>query len=202
MTMTRRRRVMRICTVCGYAVFCALGTFDPPADAAVDNVGPGGFTVVDTADVLAPPAQVYDALIAPARWWSSAHTYSHDTANLTFDAKAGGCWCETLSDGGSVQHLVVVNAMPGKMLRLRGALGPLQGMAVDGAMTFALQPLGKASRIILTYAVGGYSTSGFAEIAKGVDDVLDEQIGRLKRYVETGRPDSANSAASMEGGSK
>ena len=45
---------------------------------------------------------------------------------------AGGCFCERLKDGGSVQLLQVVYAAPGEGLRLRGALGPLQTEASTG----------------------------------------------------------------------
>lgn len=159
--------------------------------AAVEDEGANGFTVSEKADIAAAPGHVYEAVLAPARWWSSEHTYSKDAANLTLEARAGGCWCETLPGSGSVQHLVVVNAIPGKLLRLRGALGPLQGLAVDGAMTFSLRPAGNATQLTLTYTVGGYSKQGFAELAKAVDAVLGEQTARLKRFIETGSAESA-----------
>jgi hypothetical protein len=97
--------------------------------------------------------------------------------------------------GGSVQHMVVVNAMPGQMLRLRGALGPLQAMAVDGAMTFALKGDGKLTHLTASYVVGGYSKQGFVEIAMMVGRVFGEQIDRLKLFVETGSP-AANAQSS------
>lgn len=156
------------------------------APAAVQDVAPNGFTIMETSDIAASPEQVYAALIAPAHWWSSEHTYSHNAANLSLDPRAGGCWCEALPGGGSVQHLVVVNAMPGKLLRMRGALGPLQGTAVDGALTFNLRANGNATRLTMTYAVGGYSKQGFGELAKTVDPVLTDQTARLKNFVETG----------------
>lgn len=158
----------------------------PAAYAAVEDEAPDGFTISETTDVAAMPERVYAALIAPQHWWSGEHTYSHDAANLRLDARAGGCWCEMLPEGGSVQHLVVVNVIPGKLLRLRGALGPLQGMAVDGAMTFSLHAHENSTQITLTYVVGGYAKQGFGELAKAVDSVLGEQTERLRRFVETG----------------
>ena len=160
------------------------------ASAAVEDEAPNGFTISETATVAAAPDRVYEALVAPAHWWSSEHTYSQNAANLTLDARAGGCWCETLPGGGAVQHMVVVNVMPGKLLRLRGALGPLQGMAVDGAMTFALHATGNVTQLTLTYAVGGYAKQGFGELAKAVDSVLGEQTARLARFIETGSAQS------------
>jgi len=82
-----------------------------------------------------------------------------------------------------VQHMIVVNAMPGKMLRLRGALGPLQAMAVDRTM---MLPNGRTTRLDVSYAIGGYSKAGFSDLARAVDRVLGEQITRLKSFTETG----------------
>ena len=158
--------------------------------AAIVDQASSGFTVSETLDISAPPDRVYASLLVPSRWWSSEHTYSHEAANLSLDARAGGCWCEKLANGGSVQHLVVVNVVPEVLLRLRGALGPLQGLAVDGAMTFHLRPAAYGSQITITYAVGGYSPEGFGDLAKAVDSVIGEQAVRLKRLVETGTPES------------
>src|ERR1700677_5201433 len=106
-----------------------------PAFATVIDVAPNGFTVQVSAHFAAPPGQVYSTVIKPAHWWASDHTFSGDARNLTLDAKVGGCWCEKLAAGGSVLHLSVVYVDPGKVLRLRGALGPFQGYGVEGAMT-------------------------------------------------------------------
>lgn len=158
------------------------------------SVAANGFEVREEADVAASPAHVYRALILPSRWWDPAHSYSGKAANLTLEPRAGGCWCERLTDGGSVQHLVVVNATSGKLLRLRGALGPLQGMGVDGALSIKIESSPAAgnpaagSHVTLTYAVGGYASQGFEQIAKTVDEVLSRQLTRLKRLIETGRP--------------
>jgi uncharacterized protein YndB with AHSA1/START domain len=154
-----------------------------PAAAAVDGAGDSGFSVTETAHIAASPDQVYATLIVPSKWWNSAHTFSQDAANLTLDAKAGGCWCETLPNGGSVMHMTVVYVAPGKALRLRGALGPFQGMGVDGAMTVTLKPAGDGTDVTMTYAMGGYAKGGFADLAKAADAVLGEQLGRLAKAV-------------------
>ena len=110
-----------------------------------------------------------------------------DSKNLSLDATAGGCFCETLPDGGSVEHLRVVYVEPGKTLRLRGALGPLQSMAVAGAMTFSFEASGPSddvTQITLTYTVGGYYPGGLDILAEAVDGVLRGQLERLAAYVE------------------
>jgi uncharacterized protein YndB with AHSA1/START domain len=94
-----------------------------PVAAEVKSAAPNGFEVVSTATIPAPADPVYSALGEVGRWWSPTHTFSRDAANLSLELRAGGCFCERLKDGGSVQHLLVVYAAPGEGLRLRGALG-------------------------------------------------------------------------------
>ena len=112
--------------------------------AEVLGVAGNGFEVRETAHTAASPDKVYAALLLPARWWSSNHTFSGNAANLTWDARAGGCWCETLPNCGSVEHLRVVYVSPGKALRLRGALGPFQSSkAADHVLAEQIERLKK-----------------------------------------------------------
>src|SRR3984893_5474554 len=111
-----------------------------PSRGTVSDVASNGVTSKIDTHIAASPDKVYAALIEPARWWSSDHTFSGDANNLHLEARAGGCWCETLPNGGSVMHSTVVYVNPGKTLRLRGALGPLQELAVTGALTWKLEP--------------------------------------------------------------
>jgi uncharacterized protein YndB with AHSA1/START domain len=116
------------------AVILALAAAGPAA-AEVKSVTSNGFEVATTGTIAAPPDRVYTALGEVAHWWDPAHTFSRDAANLSMELRAGGCFCERLKDGGSVQHLQVVYAAPGQGLRLRGALGPLKTEGVDGTLS-------------------------------------------------------------------
>ena len=156
-----------------------------PALGAVTASGIAGFTVTETAHIAAPPDTVFAVLVTPARWWSPDHTYSRDAANLSLNPRAGGCWCERLPGGGSAEHLRVVYIAPGKTLRLRGGLGPLQGMAADGVMTWSLSAAGGATDLKMTYAVFGDPAAGLPALAAPVDGVLGEQVARLKAAAET-----------------
>ena len=160
-----------------------------PACAAVNDGAANGFSVSENTHIAAPPGKVYEELVGPAHWWSSRHTFSQDAGNLVLDPKAGGCWCEKLPDGGSVLHLIVVRADPGKILAMRGALGPLQGSGVEGAMTISLKPAADGTDLTLTYTVGGYLKDGLQRFAGPVDSVLAEQVARLKALIETGSPE-------------
>src|SRR5271169_5896959 len=124
----------------GLAPLILVLPFAGPAAAEVRSVTPNGFEVITIATIAAPADRVYAALGEVGRWWSPAHTFSRDAANLSMELRAGGCFCERLKDGGSVQHLQVVYAAPGQGLRLRGALGPLQTEGVEGTLGWTLKP--------------------------------------------------------------
>jgi hypothetical protein len=112
------------------------------------------------------------------------HTFSGNADNLSIDDRAGGCFCEKLKNGGSVRHLEVVFADPGKSLRMIGGLGPLQGMAVTGTMTWSLSKADTGTNVKVTYSVGGYRPGGLQKMAPLVDKVMIEQLKRLKEYIE------------------
>jgi uncharacterized protein YndB with AHSA1/START domain len=155
------------------------------ARAEVISISGTGFEIQKTFHVASSAAKAYAVLLTPSRWWSSDHTYSGNAANLTLDPRIGGCWCEKLPDsGGSVDHMHIALLMPGKLLRMRGALGPLQGMGVDGAMTFELKPAANGTDVTMNYAVGGYNKAGFDEISKAVNQVLSEQMESLRKAID------------------
>ena len=161
-----------------------------PARGEVVETNAAGFSVRNAATINAPPATVYATLTDKVGgWWDPAHTFSHDARNLSVDAKPGGCFCERLPDGGGVQHMSVVYASPGKLLRLNGAIGPLQEAALAGTMTWTLVPAGDGTQVEMTYTVGGFRIGGFRDMPTIVDGVLRGQLARLKAFVETGRPD-------------
>jgi len=157
-----------------------------PAVAEVIDAGPGGFTVSLSAAVKAAPEAAFGKLVDVASWWAPGHTWSGDAANLSLDPTPGGCFCERLP-GGGVQHLEVVYAHPPKLLRLRGGLGPLQAMAVQGSLTWAVAAAEGGSRITVTYAVVGYAPDGLQGWAAAVDGMLGEQLGRLAAAADSDR---------------
>lgn len=160
-----------------------------PLHAAVVDSSSAGFTVRHVITTHVPPDSVYRALIAVQRWWSPAHTWSGSASNLSLAAAAGGCFCERLAHGGSVLHMAVVYADPGHLLRMNGAIGPLQGYALAATMTWELEGNGGGTTLTLTYAVGGYVPSGITAFCGPVDGVLGEQVRRLQRLTDSGRPE-------------
>lgn len=156
----------------------ALAASALPAAAATSEVTPSGFLVSLREEVPASPQQAWDALVQVSRWWSGKHSYSGDAANLSLEPRAGGCWCERWGDS-SVQHGRVLYALPGKGLRLEGAFGPLQSMAVNAVLTFRLEPADGKTAIVVTYRVRGSPDAGLDKLAGPVDAVMGEQVKRL-----------------------
>ena len=171
------------------SLLAALALGPTAARAEVAAQSDAGFVVRHSAEVAADPQTVWKAPIAPTRWWSSEHTWSKDAANLYIDAQATGCFCEKLprpADApadqrmGSVEHMHVIFADPQRgVLRMSGALGPLQGEALTGTLTIELKPSGTGTRVELEYVVGGYMRFKGEEIAPAVDGMLGGQLARL-----------------------
>jgi hypothetical protein len=182
MSTTNMSTMNKSLLCCGWLMAAWLAA---PAAAEVLSVGANGFEVRENVHVAASADKAFAALLKPARWWSSKHTFSGSAANLVLDARAGGCWCENLPDGGSVEHLHVVYIAPGKGLRLRGALGPFQSLGVEGSLTWSLKSGANGTDISVSYAVGGYAKDGFDGASKAADQVLGEQIENLRKLIET-----------------
>jgi hypothetical protein len=173
--------------VLGVLILLLAGASGTAADV-VDSSG-NGFTVRTTITISADPQAVYRSLVEEVGiCWHPDHTFSGVAKNLSIEAEANGCFCETLPGGGSVRHMTDVFASPGKLLRMTGGLGPLQGMAVAGSMSWKLSEVESAAELELSYSVGGYHPAGLQELAPVVDAVLTDQIRRLKDHVEGREP--------------
>ncbi len=155
------------------------------ASAEVVETRDGFFKIRSVVLVDLSPATAWRTLVRVPAWWDSAHTWSGAARNLSLEARAGGCFCEKLANGGSVQHARVVFAQPGQLLRLDGALGPLQEMPVTGLLTYSLAPDGPGTRITMTYAVAGALTLDSAKLAPLVDQVMTSQLERLRNYANS-----------------
>ena len=167
------------------AALLALGAM--PALAAVSNVTPSGFLVTIKSTLRTSPKTTFTALQQVGSWWSGEHTYSGKAAAMSLEMRAGGCFCERW-DGNSIEHGRVIYVSREKAVRLEAALGPLQEMAVNGILHFALEPAGDDTTLTLTYRVRGSPEAALDKAAAAVDRVLVEQMTRFVRFVETGAP--------------
>jgi hypothetical protein len=169
------------------------------ANAEVTNIADNGFTVQHQRVISGDNEAVWKAMIAPSLYWNSDHSWTGDAENFYLVPQAGGCFCELIrttsadnikSSDGSVQHMRVIYAHNNKMLRMSGALGPLQGEAVTGTLTMLLQPQGDTTVVRFTYKVGGYMEFPIDEMAPAVDGVIGEQLARLSALF--GDPEAAD----------
>lgn len=173
-----------------------------PATAEVVEQTDNGFATRDSVTVKATLYETWQALIAPAQWWSDSHTWSGDADNLFISAQGGGCFCEMLPvrEGspagvrrGSALHMTVLQADPPKVLRMRGGLGPLQSEPVDGVLTVTLAEADGGTRIVWEYVVGGHMRFEVPKIAKAVDGVMTQQLRGLARQLGAAAAPAASS---------
>lgn len=171
------------------ALAAAMLAYSSSAVGEVVETSPDHFVTRDSATVKAAPKAAWLALIDPATWWDKAHTWSGAPANLTLAPQAGGCFCERLPEKdtvaevglvGSAQHMTIMMAEPMKVLRMRGALGPLQSEPVDGVLTVTLQAAaGGGTKLVWEYVVGGHMRYPVGKISASVDEVMSLQLGHL-----------------------
>ncbi|HXQ15030.1 MAG TPA: SRPBCC family protein [Caulobacteraceae bacterium] len=158
------------------------------ARADVVDANANGFQVKETVQIAASSAKVWTSLGQVGAWWDSQHSWSHDAKNLSLDLRPGGCWCEALPNGGGAHHMTVIFTQPAKTAIMDGTLGPLMFSGAAGHLVWGLAEKDGQTTLTQTYYVGGYFQGGLDKLAPAVDGVLTDQVGRLKRYVETGKP--------------
>ena len=197
------KRLIR--TSLGAAALCSMTA----AHAEVTNTADNGFTVQHQTVIAGDAEAVWKAMTAPARYWNSDHSWTGDAENFYLVPQAGGCFCELIrttsddnikSSEGSVQHMRVIYAHNNKILRMSGALGPLQSEAVTGTLTMQLQPQGQATAVRFTYKVGGYMELPIDQIAPAVDGVIGEQLARLAALFGDAEADQQDAPAEPSDG--
>lgn len=153
------------------------------ASAAVQDSSPSGFTVENSVIVPVSATTAWAALVNDVdRWWPKDHSWWGHESRLTIDPRAGGCFCE-ISGERQAQHLQVVFVNPPNLLRLTGALGPMQGMGLSGVVEWRLKVAESGTRITLWYRAGGYSPEDLVKLAPVVDEVQGLQLGGLANYL-------------------
>ncbi|MEL7188255.1 MAG: SRPBCC family protein [Pseudomonadota bacterium] len=185
----------------------AAGLMAAPLQAEVTRTTDAGFTTRDEAVVDATPKAVWLALISPADWWNSDHTWSGDSSNLSLTPQAGGCFCEKIPEvdepdrftlEGSVEHMRVIQAYPETALRMQGSLGPLQSEPVTGILTIAISKVDTGTRIVWEYNVGGEMRYEVPTISKAVDGVMSLQLAGLAEKL--GRVDAPKADDAVNAG--
>jgi uncharacterized protein YndB with AHSA1/START domain len=143
------------------------------------------FSVQSEMIVSAPPERAYALFVNEIDQWDDEHTVSGDAGNFWLQPNPGGCLCETLANGGGVEHAEVIYVVPNEIIRMRASLGPLQEYAVFGAWTWMFAPADAGqTRVTMQYHVTGTFPGGLEAVAAPVDQVLSDQGRRFKEHVD------------------
>ena len=163
---------------------CGLATMVHPE---VIDVTPSGFTLENTVEVPADTAATWRALVEDVgRWWPRDHTWWGADGELTIEPRAGGCFCERNGEQQAL-HLLVTFVDPGKLLRMTGGLGPLQGMGLHGALEFRLAANDNGgTSVTMYYRAGGYTPDDLSGFAPIVDQVQALQLAGLATHLREG----------------
>ena len=103
--------------------------------AEVVSSAPNGFNVRNAVQVASSAEEVWAAVVNVAGYWHPDHTWAGNPGTMSIDPTVGGCFCESIP-GGAVEHARVVYVDRARLLRMEGALGPLQAMGVSGTLTW------------------------------------------------------------------
>lgn len=159
-----------------------------PAHAEVTSVSPNGFVSTFRQEVKASPADAFAAIGQLPKWWNARHSYSGKNENLRFGMKAGDCFCEDWGEGHSIEHARVLLVMQGQLVRMQGALGPLQELGATGILTLSTAQSEGKTYVRMVYRVTGSPDSNFEKLAPVVDRVMGEQFSRWARFADGSTP--------------
>lgn len=167
-------------------LFASLLMVSAPATAEVASAGAHGFEVRETVNLVIPVGQAYAAFGRLGAWWSDEHSYSGKAANMRLSLQPGGCFCESMPEGGGVEHMRVAVVQPGERIVMTGALGPLLYEGTAGVMDVRFERIAGGSRVIMTYRAAGFANGNGDKMAPLVDSVLGEQLKRFRAYAAKG----------------
>jgi uncharacterized protein YndB with AHSA1/START domain len=167
-------------------LFAGLLLVAAPAGAEVVSAGPNGFEVSNSVNLVIPVNQAYAAFARLGAWWGDSHTYSGKAANMRLSLQPGGCFCETIPEGGGVEHMRVSVVQPNERIVMTGSLGPVLYEAASGVMDIKFERIAGGSRVVMNYRAAGFAKGGADKMAAGVDSVLADQLKRYRSYAARG----------------
>lgn len=164
-------------------VLMVLLLISTPLSAKVLHSTATGFAIENSVTVPVDADTAWKALVKDVdRWWPKDHSWFGAEGRFRIEPRAGGCFCETAGKREAL-HMTVNHVDPGKLLRMLGGLGPLQGMGLHGALEWRLVAVEGGTRITLHYVVGGYTNQDLVKFAPVVDHVQSLQLGGLARWL-------------------
>lgn len=174
--------------LCLIGVALLLGGLHAPARAEVKDQAASGFTVENSQWVPVDSATAWKAFVHDVgKWWPADHSWWGDASKLSISEKAGGCFCE-INGAQQAWHMTVTFVDPGKLMRMTGGLGPLQGMGLNGALEWRFVEEKGGTRITLWYRAGGYTPDDLSKFVPVIDKVQGLQLGGLAEYLRKQKP--------------
>lgn len=140
-----------------------------------------GLTIENTAWVDADPQAVWKAFVEDAdKWWPDEEAWrGRGDAPRAIVPLARH----------RKPNLHVLSVEPGRRMRLRDDVGPLQGMGEQhGALEWCFAEENGGTRITLRYGTHDYLPDDISELAMAVDEVQAERLQGLARYLRSGGP--------------
>lgn len=175
-------------SLCLVGAALLFGGLHAPACAEVKDQAPNGFTLENSQWVPVDPGTAWKAFVHDVgQWWPADHSWWGDASKLSISEKAGGCFCE-INGAQQAWHMTVTFVDPGKLMRMTGGLGPLQGMGLDGALEWRFVEEKGGTRITLWYRAGGYTPDDLTKFVAVVDKVQGLQLGGLADYLRKQKP--------------
>ena len=173
------------------ALFFLMAILAAPASAEVLSASEHGLEVQQSVNLVIPQPAAFSALGQVGQWWSKDHTYSGDAARMSLQLRAGGCWCESLDNGGGIEHMRVTYVQPGERIVLTGSLGPLLYEATTAVMDIKVERIAGGSRVTMNYKAAGFAKGGAAAMAPLIDQVLGAQMKRFRIFAAAApKPDT------------
>lgn len=173
------------------ALFFLMAILAAPASAEVLSASEHGLEVQQSVNLVIPQPAAFSAFGQVGQWWSKDHTYSGDAARMSLQLRAGGCWCESLDNGGGIEHMRVTYVQPGERIVLTGSLGPLLYEATTAVMDIKVERIAGGSRVTMNYKAAGFAKGGAAAMAPLIDQVLGAQMKRFRIFAAAApKPDT------------
>lgn len=163
-------------------LIASLALLAAPASAEVIGAAPNGFHIRHVVEVKAEQQAAFADFALVHDWWDKNHTYSGDARNLRMSLLPGGCFCETLPNGGGIEHMRIAYFDRGKRIVLTGSLGPLLYEATSAVMDVKFEPAAGGTRVMMDYKAAGFAAGGADKLARPVDAVLGQQFARYAAY--------------------
>lgn len=154
----------------------------------VVNAEPEFFEVGFEGTLAASPEAVFETFEAIGSWWNPSHTFGGRAENYRFEQHERAL-LENLETGWA-KHMEIAYWNKPRQVVLKGGLGPLMMLPVNGVMVWTFTETDEGTAIRLNYKVAGHSAGeqGLKVWAGPVNEVLQEQFNALLASVtKTGR---------------